>query len=67
MQKLVFAIQMIALIAFIPVYILAELNHGKVKSPENVPASSIWKFSGKSNIQSEPLDIDGQLSFIIYN
>lgn len=67
MQKLVFAIQMIVLIAFIPVYILAEFNHEKVKSPVNNPASAIGKTSGERKIQSEPVDMDGQLSFIIFN
>jgi hypothetical protein len=67
MQKLVFAVQMIVLIAFIPVYILAEINHGNVKSPVNYPASANGENSGKCIIQPEPVDMTGQLTFIIFN
>lgn len=64
MKKLVFTIQMVALIAMFPVYLVAELNHEKVKSPVENPASAIEETTEKNNVETISVDADEQISFL---
>ena len=50
MKKAVFAIQMFVLIAFFPVYLVVELNHGTGRMPVNNSSS---ERPAESNIQPE--------------
>ena len=53
MKKLVFTIQMIALVAMFPVYLVVELNQKTVSAPvKNAPSEFIEK-TEKSNLQPE--------------
>lgn len=65
MKKLVFTVQMIALIAMFPVYLVVELSQEKVQSTVENPASSIEQPLEKDNVQTSLADGDVQLSFLM--
>ena len=65
MKKLVFAIQVVALIAMLPVYMIAELNHGTVKSQVNHPASATEEKSKPISVHTTWVDATGQSSFLM--
>jgi hypothetical protein len=50
MKKVLFTIQMIALIAMFPVYLVTELNHRTGNVTVNNPASEITKMPEESNM-----------------
>ena len=51
MKKVVFSIQMIALMAMFPVYLAVELNHKTGNVRANNPASKCTKMPKENNIQ----------------
>lgn len=51
MKKLVSLIQMVVLVTMLPVYMVIELSHEKIKAPVKVPASAIEKMTEKSSTQ----------------
>jgi hypothetical protein len=51
MKKLVFTIQMVALMAMLPVYLVVELNHKAERLSLNNPPSEIIEKQQESNIQ----------------
>lgn len=53
MKKAVFTIQMIALMALFPVYLVVELNRKPERLPVNNPASEFIEKAEKSNVQPE--------------
>lgn len=63
MKKLVFTIQVFALAAFFPVYLVAELSNAKVESHPKKPASAIEQSAEKNNVQATSVDADAQVSF----
>ena len=65
MKKLVFTIQVVALVAFFPVYLVAELSNAKVESHAKKPATAIEQFAEKNNVQAASVDADTQVSFLI--
>ncbi len=60
MKKLVFTIQIIALIAFFPVYLVAELSREKIEVHTIKPASAIEETTEKKHAAVTPVDADGQ-------
>jgi|WetSurMetagenome_2_1015567.scaffolds.fasta_scaffold1579796_1 hypothetical protein len=58
MKKLVSLIQMVVLVAMLPVYMVIELSHEKVKSPVSTPASAIEKMTEKSSTQFTQADAE---------
>ena len=64
MKKIVFAIQVIALIAMFPVYLLVELNHGTAKSTLN-DSSTDYMIPKKINIQPD-LNVDQRKVKIVF-
>jgi hypothetical protein len=63
MKKLVFAIQMIALAALFPVYLVAELNQKTGNITVNNPPSEFIKKAEKTNVQTELNPTYNGLSF----
>ncbi len=51
MKKVLFTIQMIALVAIFPVYLVAELNHRTGSLPVNNPPSELTERPGEDNVQ----------------
>ncbi len=51
MKKVLFTIQMMALVAVIPVYLVTELNHKTAKLPANNSQLESIQQQEKSNIQ----------------
>lgn len=58
MKKLVFTIQVVALIAFFPVYLVAELSQEKTAAHANNPVSVMEQTAQKNNVQVNPVDAD---------
>lgn len=52
MKKLVMAIELAALIAMFPVYMIVELNHGKVRVHTNNTATEIKEQSEINHIKT---------------
>lgn len=52
MKKFVFAFQVLALAAIVPVYVVLELNHTTGKTPDNISSLSLIKKSEEKNIQT---------------
>lgn len=65
MKKLVFTIQMVALIAIFPAYLIAALSQEKIKSPVKNPASAIEEVMEGNNVQVTSVNAHGQFSFLI--
>ena len=65
MKKLVFTIQVVALVAFFPVYLVVELSNVKVESHAKKPASAIEQFAEKNNVQATSVDADAQVAFLM--
>lgn len=51
MKKLVFTIQMIALVVLFPAYLVAELNYGTASLPGNKAASAITEKAEEKTVQ----------------
>jgi hypothetical protein len=64
MKKLVSVIQMVVLVTMLPVYMVIELSHEKMKSPVKIPASAIEKKAEKSSTQPVLADAE-ELSSVL--
>lgn len=65
MKKLVFTIQVVALVAFFPVYLVAELSNATAEPHAKKPASAIEEITGKNKVQAISVDADTQVSFLM--
>ncbi len=65
MKKFVLAIQMAALIAMLPVYMIAELSHGTVKSQTTNPVSETEGKGKTISVHTTAINAAGQSSFLM--
>lgn len=63
MKKLVFTIQVVALITFLPAYVVAELSQEKTAAHANNPVSTIEQTVEKNNVQVSSVDEHVQFSY----
>jgi hypothetical protein len=65
MKKLVFTIQIIALIAIFPAYLVAELSHEKIATQAKNPAPATGEATEKNNVEITAYDAALQFSYLI--